>query len=534
MEYSFLTKDAGDKYGDYGVNGIVLHLFRGDTPDVLPFPTYVDDKMVVGVSLQFTFSNNLRQVILPDTVKRLAWLRFEICPSFEEIVFTEKLKEIDDIIFTNCESITEFILPENVERIDKLFIYDCDKIKSIIALNDNIHCNEIKIKNCVALEEISFCLWGSLEQDMLLKILSKKFDVWSDLQLDEQDKIRDFIQDTPYVAKLLSQSDCVLAVPALIDLKVPIDLHYIDHLLQLSIEQKNTLINAMLLDYKNTNFTQVEIDEYNQQKEEHESGFRLPNLFQLSDSWDFEERDDGIYIKSYKGSSDVAIIPEGTIDGKMIVGIECHYDKNFHKKFNYNFIKKLIINAKIEILNYELFEYSILEEIILPDSVVEIGDSCFSDCSLLKEIELPNSVTHIQDSAFFNCEKLTKINIPDNIEYIGDASFSGCNSLKEIVIPNSIRVINFETFYNCASLSKITFSDNLTDIFNEAFVNCFSLEEIVFPASLKSIGSGAFENCFNLKSVVFNSVVRYDHTAFNDCPVTFYHNDDDDYDDYDI
>ena len=44
-----------------------------------------------------------------------------------------------------------------------------------------------------------------------------------------------------------------------------------------------------------------------------------------------------------------------------------------------------------------------LTQIVIPDSVTEIGYFAFSDCSSLTSIAIPNSVTNIGDYAFQNC-----------------------------------------------------------------------------------------------------------------------------------
>lgn len=71
----------------------------------------------------------------------------------------------------------------------------------------------------------------------------------------------------------------------------------------------------------------------------------------------------------------------------------------------------------------------------IPNSVINIGCSAFSECTLLTNIIIPDSVTSIGDDAFCNCIGLISITIPNSITYVGFDIFYGCNNLKTIIIP---------------------------------------------------------------------------------------------------
>ena len=55
-----------------------------------------------------------------------------------------------------------------------------------------------------------------------------------------------------------------------------------------------------------------------------------------------------------------------------------------------------------------------LKEIVVPESVVEIGVSAFEDCRELKRAVLPGGLKHIGNGAFKNCHKRREINLPNN------------------------------------------------------------------------------------------------------------------------
>lgn len=77
-----------------------------------------------------------------------------------------------------------------------------------------------------------------------------------------------------------------------------------------------------------------------------------------------------------------------------------------------------------------------ITEIILPDSVVSIGERAFLEYKTLEQIVLPDSLEIIDEDAFWGCESLKEISIPESIDYIGGRAFYYCNSLENISLPD--------------------------------------------------------------------------------------------------
>ena len=75
-----------------------------------------------------------------------------------------------------------------------------------------------------------------------------------------------------------------------------------------------------------------------------------------------------------------------------------------------------------------------LVEIILPDSVTEIGEGVFAGCRYLKKIENLENISILPRIAFAWCENLESIKLSSNIKDIGEGVFIKCPKLTDINI----------------------------------------------------------------------------------------------------
>ncbi len=135
-----------------------------------------------------------------------------------------------------------------------------------------------------------------------------------------------------------------------------------------------------------------------------------------------------------------------------------------------------------------------------------IGENAFAGCRLNKII-IPDSVISIGEYAFYECTALTAVNFTENsqLETIGDYAFYCCSALKEITIPTGVTVINYGLFLGCHSLETIVIPDSVTSIGFNAFNDCYSLESVTIPASVTYIGAGAFCACDSI-SITFENI----------------------------
>ena len=133
------------------------------------------------------------------------------------------------------------------------------------------------------------------------------------------------------------------------------------------------------------------------------------------------------------------------------------------------------------------FQNQKIKSIVIPDTVLEIGEGAFYNCSLLENVRLPHNIKAIEASTFSFCESLKNIKIPNSVLEIGKSAFHSCTSLESIHLPNNIKIIAPQTFAYCESLKSIVIPNGVTTIDYEAFNYCKSLKTMYLPKSLEYI-----------------------------------------------
>ena len=212
-----------------------------------------------------------------------------------------------------------------------------------------------------------------------------------------------------------------------------------------------------------------------------------------------------------------------------------------------------IPNSVTSIGSYAFSGCSGLTSVTIPNSVTSIGESAFYGCSGLKEVHIsdmaawcrisfgsynanpldyahdlylngllitdlviPNSVMSIGNYAFYNCSGLTSVTIPNSVTSIGEDAFYGCSGLKEVHISDLATwcKIGFGSYFanplyyahnlylNGSLITDLVIPNSVTSIGNYAFYGCSGLTSVTIPNSVTSIGNYAFYNCSGLKYII--------------------------------
>ena len=167
----------------------------------------------------------------------------------------------------------------------------------------------------------------------------------------------------------------------------------------------------------------------------------------------------------------------------------------------------------------------------IPQSVEELGSTCFYDCEALTSVDLskikkmdtgvfwgtpltsvewPAAVTEIPARTFWACGQLTTIKgIPgqpgawDNITKIGENAFNQCTALTTIKLPAELKTIDAQAFRTCINLATVDYGTKVETIGDAVFMSTGALKKFFFKGSVKTLGANAFQEsgltCVHLK-----------------------------------
>lgn len=148
----------------------------------------------------------------------------------------------------------------------------------------------------------------------------------------------------------------------------------------------------------------------------------------------------------------------------------------------------IIYNNKIfSVTSIITVHSSRIESVIIPASILEIGDGAFARSSI-QSIVIPDNVTTIGNNAFYGCTKLYNVKISKNVTSLAYALFEGCTLLTEIDWHPECTNGNIygRCFYDCTSLKtfrlpKGIYLNGSIDTYGSTtiFKNCTLLDSLI-------------------------------------------------------
>lgn len=154
------------------------------------------------------------------------------------------------------------------------------------------------------------------------------------------------------------------------------------------------------------------------------------------------------------------------------------------------------------------------ETFTIPDGVETVANYAFCGNNTIRKVVVPSTVIEIGESAFSHCKALYWIDLPESVETIGAYAFSGCHNMKKIVIPNGVETIGAYAFSNCRYMDEIVISNGVKAIGEYAFSNCGCMKKMVIPNGVKTIGDGAFSETI-INTVILPITIEKIGSAFN-------------------
>ena len=344
----------------------------------------------------FAGDTDLKKVIIGSNVKIVGSGAFQYCSSLETVTISEGVETIGSHAFTNCTSLKNVTLPSTVSVVNEYTFYACESLESI-SLNHIRKISEAAFYGCTSMESVD--LSPSLET-----IGSWAFSQCYSLESLSFDGVTNLSEIADYAftgCSMLRSIDIPQGVR-----RIGILAFYdCSRLSSISIPASVESIDFGALTY--TRWYQDKTDDY---------------LIV----------GDGVLIKCTVHPSVLDLSGKGI---KMI-GNSTFYNAIAHEEAS--------------VYGYKYAE--ILESIVIPEGVREIGKSVFAGCLSLKTITLNKDIVRVDDGAFnlfiSSTASTAKVNLGDctKLEYIGSYAFQGCNGIEELVIPASVKYIGEYAF----------------------------------------------------------------------------------------
>ena len=170
--------------------------------------------------------------------------------------------------------------------------------------------------------------------------------------------------------------------------------------------------------------------------------------------------------------------------------------------------------------DYAFERLSALQAIVIPDSVVRVGDWAFAYDANVTELTLGASLSHIGVGAFYGCGRMQNVVVPPappstsgGGTWIGGGAFGGFGFGS---FTYGGTTISPNLFSGNTSLDTVYISDTVVTIGDSAFNGCTGLTVVAeegytgipeawIPRTVRSVGNAAFGNCVALTRVRYDA-----------------------------
>jgi hypothetical protein len=344
----------------------------------------------------FAGDPDLKEVVIGPNVKTIGSGAFQYCTALETVTISEGLETVGSHAFAYCSSLKNIILPSTVSVLNESSFYACEALESI-NLEHIRKVGEAAFYGCTSLESATFSA-------ALNELGGWAFSQCSSLESLSFDGVTELTEISDYAF-----TGCNM----LRSVEIPEGVRRIGVLAFYNCSRISSVIipsSVESIDFGALNYTRWYQDKAD----------------------DYLIVGDGVLIKCTAHPSVLDLSGKGI---KMIGSSAFYHAEACNTAAAYG------------------YKYAdILETIVIPEGVREIGKSTFEGCISLKNITLNKDLKRIDDTAFNllvnGTASVAKVNLKDceELEYIGSYAFQGCNNIEEVVLPDSIKHIGEYAF----------------------------------------------------------------------------------------
>ena len=350
--------------------------------DVLEIPDKLGEQPVVAVGPSaFQGKRLLRQVSLPQCLRRIGRSAFQGCAGLAALALPRRMAQIGEAAFQGCAARTALALPEGLVEIADRAFYGCASLSAVSVPMGVLRVGERAFSGCKALKDVRL-------PEGLVEI--------GDLAFADCPSLRAL--PIPASVTVLSAS----AVPRTAVGEGPLFLAPQAMLVRADVKRDyalppgtRSLAGRALAG--NESLLTVDFGE----KMEHIGPFALA---------------DCACLKGVTLPDTVRRVDRGAFAG-------CQR------------MTRARLSPRMEGLAPELFRGCLaLKSLALFPGIRSVGDRAFEDCRALSGLALPEGVEAVGERAFYRCASLTRLVLPASLRHMGAGALSGCPGLRTLVL----------------------------------------------------------------------------------------------------
>ena len=363
------------------------------------------DNCTFDIMFQSVFQGcvKLESVNIPESIDYICDYAFYDCHSLKSIIIPSNVNHIARYCFYNCKSLTEIEIPKYVTVIDEYTFYGCESLRSV-KLQDYVgHIEDYAFYGCENLTEITL-----------------PYSITS-------------IEPYAFAESGLTE----ITIPNYIDYIKDYAFYGCQDLSDINIEPLETFDKYRLIRIGKNVFSDTA---YYDNESNWVDGILYIQDYLIRGDASMTGKitvKDGVIIAAENAFEDCQFtsvtLPESFMEISNEMFIDCHMLEivnipddvmsiGYAAFKNCGNLKTIVIPDNVKSISDYTFYDCGLESIVIPDSVISIGKYAFYSCSL-RSVELGNNVESIGNYAFEKCSLLESIVIPASVMEIGYMAF---------------------------------------------------------------------------------------------------------------
>lgn len=492
------------------------------------------------------YGSNIKSIYIPIQVFSIEESAFENSAKLESInISRSALTSISARAFAGCSSLTEIELPLNITKIENEAFRDCTSLRTIQLPNALTKIGEYAFYGCISMPVINI----PSRVGTGLAINERAIGDQAFRNCNSLVYVRMWNTVPPVIGNLVFDSGVYIYVD---DSDGDIISNYQTAWSQYASrikEQKNSPEVSFIINKDSKGNNIAALDGVVKNKVKTSVLYEAPTLPEIAGylfvCWTYEES-----VNNWVPVQYPFLIPESTTltakwvrvdEGSMLIDdLDYNYSMSGYALTEYSGSDtKVVIPAEyrdnpIIIIDNEAFmnNTAITDIIFIEQSNIKhIRTRAFAGMTSLTRIVLPSSVLSIGNYAFDGCANLEYIFIPKSVESIGEFAFANCNNLNIVFEEGSkLKYAHINSFNNTLWYSQqkedelsnfviagrliieylknenqnlVTLPIKAVALRQELFMNDSDLVTIEFHPYIEFIGDRAFLNCSSLINVDF-------------------------------